>query len=253
MNIQKGLWKIFSIIVFLCAIISNISCHQQDHAPENFTVYKISEFGNDIKIPSLVWDQLEGLVESDAHITSEPKKDLPAAGHGGGHGGGEKASAAGPTKKDVASGAVFAGLKITLKEKNPGVLKDSSIAIELPKGGGEIDLAKYMGLKKGSYYLNFVFPEMQDAQFKKIIFVSQAKRRKIDDDIIGAGCNVFFDLTNSVSKSFDKEGIKLNTTRDWHSSVIGGHFLFSAKKDSQTIVSRVTFKDSAHPELFCEE
>jgi hypothetical protein len=253
MGTPRVFQSLISFFALMWILVVNSSCHPQEHAAENFTVYKINEFGNDIKIPSLVWDHLEGLVDNDAHKTAEPKKDLPAAGHGGGHGGGETASAAGPTKKDVTSGAVFAGLKITLKEKNPGVLKDSSIAIELPKGGGEIDLAKYMGLKKGSYYLNFVFPEMQDAQFKKVIFISQAKRRKIDDDIVGAGCNVFFDLTSSVSKNFDKEGIKLNTTRDWHSSVIGGHFLFSAKKDTQTVVSRVTFRDSAHPELFCEE
>lgn len=235
-------------LIFLLGLALGSCGHKENHE-ENFAIYRITEFGNDIKVPSVVWDQLEGSGDAGS---GEPKKDLPAAGHGGGHGG-ETASAASPRKTVVKTGAVFAGIKVLLREKNAGVLRDKKVSIELPKGGGEIDLAKYMGEKKGTFFLNFDFPEMQDASFKKVIFVSESKRRKVEDEVIGSGCNVFYDLTNSITKNFDGQGIKLNTTKDRHASVIGGHFLFSAKKEGQTIVSRVSFTDSARPELFCED
>jgi hypothetical protein len=48
------------------------------------------------------------------------------------------------------------------------------------------------------------------------------------------------------------EGLILNVTHARHVSALGGHFVFSYKKDKQTFVSEVTFVDSKWPTLFCE-
>ncbi|MNY61910.1 hypothetical protein D3C86_1986530 [compost metagenome] len=109
-----------------------------------------------------------------------------------------------------------------------------------------------MGISPGSFFVGFEYPEFVDAQDKKVLFVSQAKKRKIDDIVYGLGCNQFVDITSKFFEAMKREGLKVNTTRDRHLSVLGGHFLFSAQKNNTVYVSQVSFTDSNKTNLFCE-
>ena len=82
----------------------------------------------------------------------------------------------------VTASFTYAPLFVLLKEKNRGVLKESEYRLELPDGGGQIDLAKYVTGKIGSFYVDFEF-EGQESQAKdqKILFYSRTKKRKIED------------------------------------------------------------------------
>lgn len=196
-------------------------------------VQKIREQGSDFLIPSQAWNLLlqssEDLVKLEGKKKSEEEGEL------------------------ITASFAYAPLFVLLKEKNRGVLKESEYRLELPDGGGQIDLAKYVTRQVGSFYVDFEF-EGQESQAKeqKVLFYSRTKKRKIGNDFVGTGCLKLLDLSSSFSAA-KREVIKVNTTRSFHATVLGGHFLFSWLKDGVRKVARVSFVDSEQPQLFCEK
>lgn len=250
----------FVVILFSCA-------KEITYKSENAIEVSINEIPEDIKIPTKIWDLME---EKDKSVTEsahgekksethgEPAKEEThgkAEAHGekkdSGHGAGKGSSSVVMT--DDSSHVVFASVKVFLKEKNQGVLKSPSYIIELPRGGGEVDLANYIGEQSGTFYVGFELPDMEIPSDIKTIFVSRTKKRKIDGEIFGAGCNKFFDISKKMQANMAFEGIKVNTNRNRHDSVVGGNFIFSTKKGTQVFVTQVTFIDSKNKFLFCEE
>ena len=82
--------------------------------------------------------------------------------------------------KEKNEGFIFSEAKVWLKEKNSGVLVKDSIKIDLPKGGGTIDLADFTSSEMGSFYLGFDFADFENASMKKILFISRVKKRNIE-------------------------------------------------------------------------
>jgi hypothetical protein len=195
----------------------------------------------DIKIPSQAWDLIEGKAVGEHH---EEAKAEGGGGHGGGHGGG----AAAPATPDI----IFSEVVVLFSQKNDGVLKDSAYKIQLPRGGGEIDLADYVGEQPGTFFVGFEFPEFEDVAEKKVLFISHARKRRVDDQVLGGGCNTFFDISKAFNKEMLADGVKVNTTRDRHTTLLGGTFLVSAQKNGSIYTTQVTFTDSKHKQLLCE-
>lgn len=217
---------------------------------EHYKEIKIEDIPADLKVPSKVWDLLEF-----KPVTAESHGEAKAEG-GGEHGGGEKKEGGGEggEKKEGAGGKdiVFSELSVFLVEKNDDIVKGEAVKINLPKGGGEIDLAQYITTNKGSFYVGFDFPQFAESTAQKVVFLSKARKRRIDDKVLGAGCNQFLDITTTYTKEMAKAGLKVNTVRERYITVLGGTFFFSAQKAGTTYVSQVTFKDSRYQNLFCE-
>lgn len=155
-----------------------------------------------------------------------------------------------------AEGFIFSEVKVWLKEKNPKTLVKPSLRIDFPKGGGEVDLSNFVSSGEkdnGSFFVGFDFPEFEEATMKKVLFISRAKKRRLDGEIWGSGCNKVVDITNHFLKAMEKDGIKVNSTRLRHLSVLGGTFILAATKDGQNFITQVTFKDSGNLDLFCSE
>lgn len=230
----------FAVFLFLALA----ACHS-DHEGSEAREIVVDETPAEVKIPVALWDEIEGKHghEAAAHEAS--------AGGGGEHGGGgEAAGAEGGDSAD--GGALFAPIDVILKEKNKGVLTNPEIRIRMPRGGGEIDLSRFMGSTAGSFFVNFEFPENEENYAPRVWFVSRARKRRIDREIWGAGCNKYFEITSGLAKMIKKEGgLKANTTRQRHLSVLGGTFLFNFKKDSQSYLTQVTFIDANSKQLFC--
>ncbi|MGZ3769670.1 MAG: hypothetical protein ACXVCP_08815 [Bdellovibrio sp.] len=228
----KNIVQIF-ILLFLLNACTGKHGYHEDTKKE----VKIPEFNEDVKIPSQAWDLLEN--KSTEHAAAE------AESGGGGHSSPEPAAA--PKK------IIFSEVTVILSQKNPGIIKNEAVKISLPKGGGVIDLSQFVTANKGSFFVGFEFPAFEGATSKKVIFVSETRKRRIGSEVFGAGCNKFFDITEKFFKEMKGEGIKVNTTQERYLSVIGGKFLFSAKKDIDTYVAQVTFLNSDYPSLFCKE
>lgn len=194
------------------------------HEPEDdgteWVVEKITESPKDFKVPTKIWELVK---DKDQKVNVD------------------------------SSNQFFVPIKVFLKEKNPGVLSQPALQIEFPKGGGEVDLAKFTTGKSGTFFLNFDFEGFDYPEQLDIFFVSQAKKRRLDGLIHGTGCRKFLDLTQYFLKLKKRHDvIALNTTRQRHLTTLGGHFVFAFKKDKQIFLSKVTFKDDRAPEYFCD-
>ncbi len=229
--------RIFFFLLGAVAVWGLTACH--GHSSEKEEEKKeilITEIPLDLKVPTGIWNLFGG-------EKKEEKKEEKKAE--------EKKSESGSGENTDAF--VFSEIKVHLTEKNPDIVKNGEVVIAFPRGGGEIDLANYLSGRQGSFYVNFEFPEFTDATMKKILFVSHSRKRKIDDQIFGSGCHEFYDVSNRFLKEMTKEGLKVNTTRNRHTSVLGGTFVFAAKKAGQSYLTQVTFTDSQNKNLLCQE
>lgn len=221
----------------LCILMLSACSKHEEAAHEEIHTLKVEDVPADIRIPSKAYSELQFAAADAGH----------AAAGGGEHG---DAAAAGTP---AVSGIVFAEVSVILKEKNPGVVKGGEIKIKFPRGGGEVNLADYITETPGSFYVSFEYPDFLGSSQQKVIFVSKARKRRIDNQVFGAGCNQYFDITKAFAKAMLTDGIKVNTVRERYTSVLGGHFLFSAAKEGSQYMAQVTFRDSAHNHLFCED
>jgi hypothetical protein len=146
----------------------------------------------------------------------------------------------------------FMPINVYLSEKNKSVLKDRKIQIKLPRGGGVIDFATLMGFKTGTYYIKFVVPELEDVEGLRVWHLSQARARNVSGERWGSGCHKAYEITKAFHKMNTSDGLKLNSTRELHLTVVGGHFVFAYKKGLQHFMTQVTFLNSQKPEYFCE-
>lgn len=211
---------------------------------EEYKTIKFEDVPPDLKIPTNAWEMLS-FKEVAAHDEGHGEKK--EGGGEGGHGGGE-----GGEKKGGNKEIVFSDVTVFLVDKNPGVVKDEALKFELPRGGGEINLSEYLNDRQGSFYVGFEFPAFTEAKQSKVLFVSRARKRRLGEAVFGAGCNQILDITTKFNLAMQKEGLKVNTTRERHLSVLGGTFLFSAEKGDTIYVAQVSFVDPEHKNLFCE-
>ena len=223
-----------SLLIFLTLS----ACHKAEETTEEFHGTKVSvrEQGAEFQIPAQVWDLILRDEENDK-VVLEPKE-------------GEKKEEVEP---ELATGTfLYSPIAVILKEKNQGVLKEPTIKIEFSEGGGEVDLAQWTTGKTGTFFVQFLWEGAEsEATQRHVFFYSRSRKRKVGDQIIGSGCHAFMDLTSYVVGLGDK-GLTVNTTRNFHSSVLGGHFIFSWIKDTTKKVTRITFKDSQNPSYSCE-
>ena len=233
-KLAKTCNEIFFNFVFLFLILINFSCSKSNDHEESFDLKNVvREQGADFLVPSQLWDLL---IIYDAK--EEEFRKLKKVNED-------------ETLKNVS--LVYAPISLTLIEKNPQVLTHARIKVEFPKGGGTLDLSKYVGEKKGSFYLKFEHEGLKKASAFGYTFLSNAKKRNVDGQVVGSGCNVFFELGNEFIKKNLDQGITLNTTKNIHSTVLGGRFVFSWFFEKNLYVSQVHFVDSKNPSLFCAE
>lgn len=173
--------------------------------------FTFSETPNDFKIPAVLWKKIDETAGKDT-LTYVP-------------------------------------IKVQLVEKNPGVLVDSEINYQFPKGGGEIDLSQVTKDQQGTFRVSFDLSGFEAPENVQVFFVSKARKRRLQDELWGAGCNKYMDVTSFVKKKMTKDGLEVNTTKFRHLTVLGGHFIFVLKNQ----ITQVTFTDSAHPDYFCPE
>ncbi|HEY1079167.1 MAG TPA: hypothetical protein VGE46_03685 [Bdellovibrio sp.] len=224
-----------SLLIF-SMFLTVASCKEKmpSYHAEEYQEIKYEDLPEDIKVPTKIWEMVE----------FKGAGAEKAEGHGGGHGEGAAAPAA-------SKNLVFSDLQIFLVEKNSGVVAGEAVKISLPKGGGTVDLSRFITNKQGTFYVGFEFPEFAEAQAKKVIFVSNTKKRRIGSQIFGAGCNQIFDITDRFMQEMKGDGLKVNTTQERYLSVMGGTFLFAAQKGSDVFLAQVTFTNPQQAALFC--
>ncbi len=151
----------------------------------------------------------------------------------------------------------FEGIPLNISVVSPkkGVFNTNYTQIGLATFGANIDFAELGSDKeRGPVELDFKTDlkeeEMKDLQ---VYYSSNSRRRKIDGEQIGNGCNVLLDLTSYFKNEVFKRHILLHTGQMRHISAVAGTFYFVSAEPQRLRISQVTFTDSRHTELTCEE
>ena len=220
------------MFLFFCSSFFLSSCSRFKMQEVEFSKTEvIQNWPEELMLPSLVWDQVENKVDAAKNGQAEHSNHASSA----------------TNLKSV----LFDTISVLLFEKTPGTLVAPSIEITLPKGGGTVDLAKYVNSKPGSFLLSFRVNYGETSDTLKVQYVSRARKRRLNNKVYGMGCQSVADLKNYFLKTIEPEGLLLDTTRSLYLSVILGDFIFSYDKDLNTMLTRVSFTDSRQPQLAC--
>lgn len=198
---------------------SHVEGHNEEVTDPDTFVLALRDTPKDFKIPTELW---ELILEKD----NRKEKDEPLI--------------------------VWLPLKIFLSAKASGILVHEKIQYNLPRGGGTIDVSRNTSGDRGTFYLKFGLNEFTNQAGMKVFFLSNAKKRKLDDDVYGAGCNVFFDISKALLNAQGGQGLKFNITDNRHISALSGHFIFVQQDKDKVFLSQVEFTDSKNREYLCK-
>lgn len=147
--------------------------------------------------------------------------------------------------------SVFSPLRLYFLEKNRGILLRGNTVIEFAAGGGEIDLSDVIARKNGSFYLAAEFlPEMEDID-RRVFFLSNGVQRRIGRDLVGAGCDTYFEISKFFARSMKQNGFMLNTTDGRHVSALAGTYFFAAATKDKLYLATLVIKDSTYKSALC--
>lgn len=151
----------------------------------------------------------------------------------------------------------FLDVSVFLQAPAPGVLTDN-VRFELPRGGGEIDLANVVKGKKGSFFMHFSVQRNQapSAPLKnlRVYYMSEAKSQVIAGETFGSGCHRYMDVSNTLLKANAGKGLQLNATDLRYLPVIGGVLYFvDFDPERKIFIAAVRFTDSRYPDYMCAE
>lgn len=209
------------VLILTLAVSSNTQANDS-----NTHVIDIRDTPKDFKIPTKLWDLLLD-IKTSSNIESDEKQK---------------------NEKLI----VWLPLQVLFKAKASGTLIHDLIEYNFPRGGGSIDLSKVINGDKGTFFVKFNVGEFASQESVKVYFISNAKKRRFENEVFGAGCNVYYDVTDAVMKSLSIEGIKFNVTNNRHISALSGHFIFVHTEKDKVYLSHMEFTDSQNRDYLCK-
>lgn len=228
---QVAFWAVAALLLCSCKAEPAWKSHA-------FVSHDMSQSANDAELPSDLWNKIESLLkEGQSEAKQDAKSDTKSEG----------ASA-----KALTLPSEFVPLKVYLIEKNRGILKSGNTELLYGPGGGELDFKNFLEPLKGSFRLAVEFLPGVDATQRRVFFLSNGIKRKVGTETLGAGCDVYFDVTSSFSRVMKGEGFLLNTTDHRHVSAMAGTLFFAAVHDGKLHLAQLSIRDSRFKSLHCQ-
>ena len=143
-------------------------------------------------------------------------------------------------------------ISVQLIEKNAGTLTGNT-EFRLPLGGAAIDLAEYIAGEKGVFYTRLLLEGLEEEQMEnvKVYFVSNSKKMSVQEDIYGAGCGKFFDISKFYHNVVSQQGHEVAAANlRYIGQMIGTFFFFYAESDA-FYVGSTSFIDSRYQDAHC--
>jgi hypothetical protein len=146
-------------------------------------------------------------------------------------------------------------VSLELTQKKPVALHEDTRVV-MPLGGGVVDLNEFVTPLRGAFFMKVVAKEESGADVPelRVFFVSHAKKRILDGEEYGAGCDKYMEITSFYNKKNSKNapGFELYTADQRYLSAVGGTFVVYGFDKEALSVGSVTLTDSRYPDLFCE-
>lgn len=229
-------------LIFGLLILVNLSCDKRPpYLRREFSVKAMPPAAEDIMLPVSLFDKIE-------EVANYKLKGFGTSGDKAEHEP-EKPDSKGDTVQKAT--VEMAPLKVFLIEKTKGILGYETLQLDYPKGGGELDLRDYVQEKQGSFYVVIEFGVVPGENPFKIFYLSNAQKRKLSGDIVGAGCNKYFDISSYYKNSLNSMGFLVNTTNQRDVSALAGSYFFATKVGGKRYMAQLTIKDSRHRQLLC--
>lgn len=237
-------WKRRGFLIALQIVAvgaSLLGCQKEPPWKSRAFIERTSSSGvGSVPVPESLWNRI---VEPERPLkdllgnTTEKNEQKPAK---------ESAVADVSIETDLKPVAVY------LIEQTHGVLGGRNHKVQFGPGGGDLDLRDFVVENRGAMRVVFEFGESVDPNAKRRVwYLSNAKRRRIGNDEVGAGCRTYMDISSAVETSQRGEGLLFAIGDDRHVSALSGTYFFSVKNGSRVEVSRVTIYDSSKRALLC--
>lgn len=214
----------------------------------------------ELQIPQSLFHRLELMIDPPEN-----------SGHGGEHGadkgeghGEKKAEGGHGESASGGSGAATANLRnlkqmdygeivVYLGSKKGAALRGKQLKIEFAKGGGTVDLAKYLNPDApGEFMFGLEIMGTQEGQNLKAYFVSGSKSQKVGTDVFGTGCGKVADITGFYEKELSKQGLTVSSKRALHvSQLVGTYVLVYQAFNGKWRSAQVSVVDSSRPGMAC--
>lgn len=229
--------------VFLLFPVFLSSCLFGDDEPQEVIEYTKADLRASVtnpEVPSRLWEMVEDQYSKGLKIDEYSEK-LDR----------EKTKLEAPKK--VFETTVF------LKEKTPGALAGYNYALNLGSSGNLLDLKDYLSETKfGSFYLDIQLSPLSigdDGTSKafRVFHLSNVKRLKIGNEILGGGCSEFRDITKFFIESQKKGGILVSAKGGRHLSLLAGTFVFVAVDAETLYFSSLVVTDSRFEKFLCRK
>lgn len=219
--------------VFAFAFLSGCTSQGPNWEKLHFRSAQVAKSDKDIVIPKPLVEIIKNQFEKEA---SAPMSEAGA----------ELSAAVIPRK--------YLGLKIMMTPKTAGVLAEP-IRFDLPRGGAIIDFSEWISAtSSGSFFLKVQVEAEGDpaaAEKVKVYFFSRSRKRTVDEEEMGAGCNKYMDLTQFYQKTLSRDGVRANTTDQRHLSLLAGTFYFIYSAPDALHLASLTFEDPRYPSIQC--
>ena len=229
--------------VILASVISILltSCKEEaSWKSKSYSERTSASITGEIKVPTELWERL---IEPDKPLHGAIElSQVPTPNQGGG----DSAIAKPTIETDLKP------LTVYMIEETKGVLGGRNQKVTFGPGGGDLDLRDFVLEPHGAFRIVFEFgPDLDPKIGKRVWYLSNAPKRKVGPDWVGAGCDVYMDITSFVTQSNLKDGILIAVSGDRHISALAGTFFFSAKRAGHVETSRLTLFDSSKRKLQC--
>ncbi len=284
----KYVWLI--LLLPLCVL--NLRCKKEPLAKTlHFEKQSLLKSANDVSLPLSLWQKIDETyvptpVATKSHsgeAGKEGAKEGGKEGEGKGEKGAEKESGKGEEKKSEHGGAPpaehgtgkeksgesgghggkkvqlekpdidFAGVRVFLMERTPGILGGKNLELAFGTGGGELDLADYVQLDRGTFSVAFEISSPHGEAPLRVFFLSNSRRRKVGYDSYGSGCENFYEISSYFNKAMLDRGLLVSSTDRRHVSALVGTYIFAFNYDTKLNLSQVTIKDSRFKDLHCRK
>jgi hypothetical protein len=250
---------LFGLLLILSA------CHSKtDVANDKFVEHDMSRATIDIDLPTALWDRIEAVYHS---TYTKPAKEESKADASKGEA--PKSDPADAILDEVTKEYVPLTVKLVEKTDNHGILQSHDHLLLFGPGGGVIDLADFVESRRGSYFLQIEFGKGKvesastDADEAgaanrdyskepvKVFYLSNAKRRRLNGNVVGSGCNKYYDVSSFLSGAMKAKGLLLNTTEHLDVTALSGSFFFVSQINKTLYISQLSIKDSRFSQLQC--
>jgi hypothetical protein len=118
------------------------------------------------------------------------------------------------------------------------------------EGGGDLDLFDFV-VGKASFFIRFA-PQLDPENTIHLLYVSASPGEEIEGNIWGNGCGHIYDLSRSLDRFVNENGLAVTASRRQYLHLMAGTYVFFQLVDERLYISYIRLMDSRYPRFHCQ-